>query len=207
MSHVTHMNESCHTHEQVRSHTWMSHITHINESCHQHEWVMSHTPMSHVTHMNESRHTHVKEIPEYWYIRPSPPNNQELGYKSCQTYEGVTSHPEMSHVTHMDESCHTHICSNVLHVDIYARRPLTFIHSWMSDATHMEESCHTHEWVTPLTFELASGVLACESSLLSKNHECVNGWCHTHERVISHTWMSHATHIHGGINIYVLCRH
>ena len=26
MSHVTHMNESCHT--------WMSHVTHMNESCH-----------------------------------------------------------------------------------------------------------------------------------------------------------------------------
>ena len=28
---VTHMNESCHTHDWVRSHTWMSHVTHINE--------------------------------------------------------------------------------------------------------------------------------------------------------------------------------
>jgi len=36
----------------------MSHVTHINESCYTHEWVMSHTWMSHVTHMNESRHTY-----------------------------------------------------------------------------------------------------------------------------------------------------
>ena len=43
MSHVTHMNESCHAHEWVMSHTWMSHVTHMNESCHTHEWVMSHT--------------------------------------------------------------------------------------------------------------------------------------------------------------------
>ena len=34
MSHVTHTNESCHTHEWVMSHTWMSHGTHMNESCH-----------------------------------------------------------------------------------------------------------------------------------------------------------------------------
>ena len=44
MSHVTHMNESCHTHEWVMSHTY--------------EWVMSHMWMSHVTHMNESCHTY-----------------------------------------------------------------------------------------------------------------------------------------------------
>jgi len=42
MSHVTHMNESCHTYKWVTSHTWMSHVTHINESRHTHEWVMSH---------------------------------------------------------------------------------------------------------------------------------------------------------------------
>jgi len=40
MSHVTHMNESRHTHEWVTSHTWMSHVTHMNEA---HEWVTSHT--------------------------------------------------------------------------------------------------------------------------------------------------------------------
>jgi len=34
MSHVTHMNESCHTYEWVMSHIWMSHVTHMNESCH-----------------------------------------------------------------------------------------------------------------------------------------------------------------------------
>jgi len=32
MSHVTHMNESCHTYEWVMSHIWMSPVTHMNES-------------------------------------------------------------------------------------------------------------------------------------------------------------------------------
>ena len=40
MSHVTHMNESCHTHEWVMSHTWMSHVRYTNESYHTYEWVM-----------------------------------------------------------------------------------------------------------------------------------------------------------------------
>jgi len=42
--------------EWVMSHIWMSHVTHMNgschESCHTCEWVMSHMWMSHVTHMN-----------------------------------------------------------------------------------------------------------------------------------------------------------
>jgi len=37
------------------SHTWMSHVTHKNESCHTHKWVMSHTWMSHVTHNHYKR--------------------------------------------------------------------------------------------------------------------------------------------------------
>ena len=90
MSHVAHMNESCHTYEWVMSHIWMSHvartyewvishITHMNESCRMDEWVMSHKWMSHVAHMNES----------------------------CRTYQWVVSHIWMSHVAHMNESCRT----------------------------------------------------------------------------------------------------
>ena len=40
------------------SHTLMSHVTHMNESCHTYQWVMSHISTSHVTHMNEY-HTYV----------------------------------------------------------------------------------------------------------------------------------------------------
>jgi len=53
MSHVTHVDESCHTYEWVMSHMWMSHVTHVNESCHICEWVMSHVWMSYVTHTND----------------------------------------------------------------------------------------------------------------------------------------------------------
>ena len=49
MSHVTYMNDSCHTYEWVMSHICMSHATHMNESCQTYEWVMSHIWMSHVT--------------------------------------------------------------------------------------------------------------------------------------------------------------
>jgi len=35
----------------VVSHTWISHVTHVNESCHTREWVMSRIHMSHSTDM------------------------------------------------------------------------------------------------------------------------------------------------------------
>jgi len=38
------------------SHIWMSHVTHMNESCHKQEWVILHTGMSHVTYIDESCH-------------------------------------------------------------------------------------------------------------------------------------------------------
>ena len=75
MSHVTHMEESCHTYGWVMSHIWMSHVTHMEESCHTYGWVMSHIWMSYVTHMDES----------------------------CHTYGWVMSHMWMSHVTHMND--------------------------------------------------------------------------------------------------------
>jgi len=72
MSHVSHLNESCHENESW--HTWMSHLTyiwvilHMNESYVTYEWVVSRrwvvthinvsscTWISHVSHMNESSH-------------------------------------------------------------------------------------------------------------------------------------------------------
>jgi len=33
---------SCLTYQWVMSHIWMSHVTHINGSCHTYEWIMSH---------------------------------------------------------------------------------------------------------------------------------------------------------------------
>ena len=65
-SHVTDMNESCHTYEWVMSHIWMRHATltnlpvaNVSESrgrhewvCCKHEWVMSHICLRHVALSN-----------------------------------------------------------------------------------------------------------------------------------------------------------
>jgi len=42
MSHVTDINESCHTYGWVMSQIWMSHVTRMNEWCLMYKWVMSH---------------------------------------------------------------------------------------------------------------------------------------------------------------------
>jgi len=62
MRHVTHMKKSCRTNKRVKSHIWLSHITNVNESRHKHEWVTSHTWMSHVTYRNESCHVNESHI-------------------------------------------------------------------------------------------------------------------------------------------------
>jgi len=89
MSHVTHMNESCHAcaslrpvdvYKWVKSHIWRSHVAHTKESCRTSVCGMSHIQRSHVTHMNES----------------------------CRTYERVILHIWVNHATHVNESCHTY---------------------------------------------------------------------------------------------------
>ena len=135
MSHVTHMNESCHTYEWVMSHIWMSHVTHMTESCLTHtqvsarfiRWVMCNTRMSHVPHVvTESCLTHIEATGWIlawfvgacdWVMSHTHTHNGEvwshvtLSDESCPTCDCVTSRTWMSHVAHVTESCvtHTHI--------------------------------------------------------------------------------------------------
>jgi len=91
MSHVTHINESCHASERVLTHIWTSHVTCMNESWHTHIWI------GHVTHMKESSHTDERVMS---HIHVTHTN------ESCHTYERAKSHVWMSHVTHMNDSHH-----------------------------------------------------------------------------------------------------
>jgi len=140
----------------VVSHTWMSHVTHMNESCHTYEY----TPGSEAATVNGSLQRFVPPwLPNERAARcrTMAPCSAVLTaggreprgsrsrvtqktcaastcrvIESCHTYEWVMSHIRMSHVTHMNESCHT-----------YER---VMSHIWMSHVTHMNESCHTYEW-------------------------------------------------------------
>jgi len=99
------MNESCHTYkrvmsriEWVMSHVWMSHVAHMNESCHTYEWVMSRIWMSHVTHMNESCHTYEWVTPHIQMSHVTYVNG------ACHKCEEGMWHRYMSHVIHTDQA-------------------------------------------------------------------------------------------------------
>ena len=174
MSHVTIMNESCHTHRNSHAAESCDTHTHILPMHHQHmrrllllshdifENVMSHLWMSHVTLMNELCHTH-KTV-----ILPNHVTHKHTSYRrttkrcvACCSW--WISRSWMSHVTFVNESSHnygwgmslndgTHVmwhtpcrrtakgcaacCSSVM------------AYSWMSHAALLYESCRTHEWVT-----------------------------------------------------------
>jgi len=132
MSHVTHMNESCHICEcslcsswvqrwvlfstwmnhvrcaSVMSRIWMRHVTYMHGSCLTYEWVMSHTWMSHVTHMNGTRHIYEWIMSHIWLTHVRCTWIMAHGNTSCHTYEWVVSHIRKSYVTRINESSHTY---------------------------------------------------------------------------------------------------
>jgi len=121
MSHVSHMNESCHTYEWDMSRIWMGHVTHMNQSCHAYEWIMSRIWMGHVTHMNESCYTCE------WVINKS----------SCHAHQRIMSrimsNIRIRLVMHMDGSCRAQSCHNMNE---------SSRHAYTGNA-----SCHAYEWV------------------------------------------------------------
>jgi len=113
MSHVTHMNESWHTHmthsyvwhDSFICVTWLIHVTHMNESCHTYEWVMSHIWMSHVS-ADESKLTcvcansransrvpqrHALLCPTYLFIFPDNGGHMSL-LSSTHTHTHTNTH-------------------------------------------------------------------------------------------------------------------
>ena len=113
MSHVTHVDESCHTCGWIMPHMWMNHATRTNEEWPMYEWVVSHIWMRHCTRTIES-------CPCIWMSHVTR-LILSCAIASCHTYEGVTytneschvhtwvmSRTYMSHVTYIHESCHTY---------------------------------------------------------------------------------------------------
>jgi len=170
MSHVTH------TYEWVTSHMTQ---THGNESCHKYEWVTSHT------HMNESRHTwhrhmamsHVWRDSCIWLRTVCNPSTHR---------EQVMSHIWMGQVARINK--------------------LRLTQRWMRHVTHVTESYHTREWVMSHMW-MSHVAHGWHTSIQKKTCHItrVNGSCQLHAKVMSHTpawrshvthtWMSHATHM------------
>jgi len=201
MSHIAHMDESCHTCKRVTSHIWMSHVTfrilrgllgsffHIwmrhvtrmDESCHTCGWIMSHIWKSHVTHMNESRVTNICVIRliHMSHIWMSHVTNMN---ESCHTYERVMSPIWMSHESHIWMSRITHIwfqgaCLALPHIN-----ESRHICEWVM--SRINESWHTYEWVMCHTHRISRGLpgsfwasLIAIHSCTTKNFRFTSPWC------------------------------
>ena len=141
MSHIAHVNGSCHAYEWVMSHILMRYVTHVNESCHTCEWVMSHMWMS---HMNKSCYTYEWVI--YWW------DKSHMWICGAGVQEKSSRVISTSHVPHtINESCPSKWVMFLLSTEICPT------YKW--DMPHVDESClsvhlwmirvslHTYEWV------------------------------------------------------------
>jgi len=136
MSHLNHVNESCHTCELVMSHVWMSHVTHMNEACHTQEWVMSHVGISHVTRMNESCHTYEWVMSHVW--------TTHLGKPECWIGWRDMSHSRWTWRIPMDM---THLCVTCLRVTwlIYMWHDSFLRVTWLIPTCDMTHSYVWHD--------------------------------------------------------------
>jgi len=145
------------------------------------QWVLSPISKSHVTHINKSW-AHINE--------------------SWHKYQWVMAYISMSHGIHMDETRHSpRLCS--------AQEPCCSLIDW-ADIPYLNESCqwvmrkyqmlcHTYQSVMAYIWMRRDARRLLP--LLTGNvfHICmthvthINGSCHTHQWVMPHTSMSHAT--------------
>jgi len=159
VSHVTNMNESCHTHlhmcPSIPSCMVRSHVTHVGRLAHIGSWVMSH-------------------MKECWHTYGAILHMCSLRFVGHVTHEGIPAHVGSWVVSHMKECWHTYgaiivICwsSFVGHVFSDVRGSC---HTCRNAGTRMEQSL--------MCVSRGSWVM---SSTRFVGHV-------THERMLAHTW-------------------
>ena len=168
MSHVTHMNASCHTYEWVMSYMWMSHVIHMNESCHTHTAACAHC----VTHMKESCHTYEGVVAQ--------PMSSTMSHAVCATWlmSHVTSTRHFDNETwlmsHFDnetglmsstmshEPCHTWLISRVTHDSWVRQWVMSHIwrHSLNKSSKHHELFTVSTIWASPISCHTYGGTFA-----------------------------------------------
>jgi len=189
MSHVSHMNESCHTYEEVirmrrrqncvrslsvrksqrSSASWMGHVTHVNASCHIYEWIMSYIwkVMPHIwksqVHMKESK-LHIDNEDFLLILNQWWDANKMRVFVWCNCG-----------ATHSCLRCHAF--TNVIELiwkrksrSLSMRRSQRSSASWMGYVTYIK-------WVM--------------SRIRMSHVTHTNESCHTYEWVVSHLWRSH----------------
>ena len=168
MSHVTHVNESCHTYKWVVSHVWRSHVTHSNSN----EWVMSYVCEYDITHTSMRHGAHLKSA----LVRLI---ESCLIYlcESCLIYlcdmtpsyiQNDMSHLFVWHDSFMYTTWHVSFICDVITNDIYI---------WMSHVSwgvrhesfrYTTSLCHILEWVLSHWFVRRDSFM-CTASLSQYN--------------------------------------
>ena len=165
MSHVTHMNASCHTCECFMSHIRMPHVTHMNVL----GLLLTSTSefsMGHVTDMNASCHWYECVMSQIW-IR-----HVIHTIALCHTYECVRVSTDVN-VGVSDESCHTYECVIWMRQGFYWRQRRSFRGHVLT--------------IPPTSWHIARIFCWCKTVKIGDES------CLTYEWVMSHLWMSHTT--------------
>jgi len=188
ISHVTHLNELCHTYEWDVSQIWMSHVTCANESCHMCEWVMS-------CISREDTLKYAKTLPK-----------MSMPYLTC---EWVLAHIWMSHGTHMNESLHTYEWvmartrmghgNESCHILMRHANMNVSCLIWM---THVTYTCHvSYERLMSRINESCHVLMSHVNVDVSRvNESCQYEWVMSHMDDLCHVymscliWMSHVTY-------------
>jgi len=141
MRHVTRINKSCYTNACGVTHMRVSHLPHVNESCHTCQWDISQIKKKVWLQMWVSRITHISLS----HVTQSTSHVTHVS-ESCHTYQWLMSHIRMSHVTHIHASCHAWVMSHVWHqhvTHLFApnlAHSKHMVHTWIRYA-HTNESC------------------------------------------------------------------
>jgi len=198
----------------------MSHVTHINESCHTHQWVISHTSMSHLTHINESCHTHPRVMPHWGKSLISSEkyfDSESHKSKIPCTYE------KRSCGTHRNESRDTYrvaMISRPLHIQVsFAKEPYqrdcilqkrpVILRSLQIVATPMHVT-HGNKSTPPCEWVMSQISMSHVAHTNESYHIEANSWfrwgismqsrnrakylAHIKKGVVAHTGMSRVTH-------------
>ena len=147
------------------SHIWMSHVTHMNKSCHTYEWVMLY--MLHISHIEIKEGVYIGfaagaiicshlraqvcvECQKIWYILL---HGIECVFSHPTHYIGFAAGVIVCRNlrAHISVGCQKVWCI-LLHGIVCAFSPYTLhmIRSWrprLPPSELMNESCHTYEWV------------------------------------------------------------
>jgi len=192
----------------------MSHVTHINESCHTYKWVVSHLQFNRVTHMNELFHICIINVSRVYalcsthewdiVLRPRETCVSDREIIMMISLGRKTMSLRDTH-THTHTRTHTHTCLYVC-----MRYAAHMQRIWIGNVTHMSESCHTYEWVMSHVWmsRVSRAYAPCHTyewvmSLVWMSHVSrmrhgthMSDSCHACEWFMTLVWMRHVSRVY-----------